>query len=253
MHRYLPELVALPMLPFLIAQGRHTRKVTPRLPEAGGPVEGIAGGTQGGLPLRLLTVGESPVAGVGVSTHEQAISGQLALALANRLQRPVAWRACGRNGATAREALESFIREIPAEPVDIVLIAFGVNDTTAFNPAARWTRDLDEVLQTLARRCQPKLVLLSGLPPVAHFPALPQPLRFVMGLKASVLDHAAKELAATREAVCYVPLALDTHDMAMMASDGYHPSEKGCTAWAELLAEAALAHSTTICPGAKRV
>lgn len=253
MRRYLPELVALPMLPFLIVQGRHTRKVTPRLPEAGGPVEGIAGGAHAGGPLRLLTVGESPVAGVGVSTHEQAISGQLAIALANRLQRPVAWRACGKNGVTAREALESFILAIPEEPVDIALVAFGVNDTTAFSPAGRWTRDLGEVLQAIAHRCQPKLVLLSGVPPVAHFPALPQPLRWVMGLKAAVLDHAATELAGMHEAVCHVPLALDTRDRTMMASDGYHPSEKGCTAWAQLLADAAVPRFTTICSNASRV
>lgn len=53
MRRYLPELVALPMLPFLIKQVRHTRKATLRLPEAGGPVEGIAGGAYGGGPLRM--------------------------------------------------------------------------------------------------------------------------------------------------------------------------------------------------------
>lgn len=253
MRRYLPELVALPMLPFLIVQGRHTRKMTPRLPEAAGPVEGIAGGSLAGKPLRLLTVGESPVAGVGVCTHEQAISGQLALALAARLQRPVVWRACGRNGVTAREALDTFILAIPEEPVDIALIAFGVNDTTAFSPAGRWTRDLGEVLHAISRRCQPKLVLLSGVPPVAHFPALPQPLRWVMGLKASVLDHAAKELADTCEAVCHVPLALDTRDRTMMASDGYHPSEKGCTAWAQLLADAAVPRFTTICSNTSRV
>ncbi|MGB6055948.1 MAG: SGNH/GDSL hydrolase family protein, partial [Burkholderiaceae bacterium] len=37
MRRYLPELIALPLLPLLVAQGRRTRRVTPRLPEAGGP------------------------------------------------------------------------------------------------------------------------------------------------------------------------------------------------------------------------
>lgn len=253
MRRYLPELVALPMLPFLIAQGRHTRKVTPRLPEASGPVEGMAGHSHAGLALTLLAVGESPVAGVGVSTHEQAISGQLAKVLASRLQRPVSWRACGKNGVTAREALDSFLLAIPEAPVDVALVAFGVNDTTAFNSVGRWRRDLGEVLQVVARRCEPTLVLLSGVPPMAHFPALPQPLRWVMGMKASVLDHAAKELANAHEAVCHVPLALDTGDRTMMASDGYHPSEKGCEVWAALLADAAIPHLNKHCSNASRM
>jgi lysophospholipase L1-like esterase len=241
MRRYLPELVALPMLPFLIAQGRRTRRMTPRLPEAAGPVEGVAGASQSGTPLSLVTLGESPVAGVGVSTHEEAITGQLAQALAARMQRPVSWRACGKNGVTAREALEQVIPLIPERQVDIALVAFGVNDTTAFRPVSRWRRDLRDVLQALEQRCRPGVILLSGVPPVAHFPALPQPLRWVMGLKAGVLDLAARELASAHAHIRYVPLALDTGDPSMMASDGYHPSAKGCTAWAEVLAKAGAA------------
>lgn len=239
MRRYLPELVALPILPFLIAQGKRTRRITPRLPEAGGPSEGIAGAAIQARPLSLLTLGESPVAGVGVDTHEEAITGQLAQALSTRMSRPVHWRARGKNGVTAGEALELIVPTIPGDPVDIALVAFGVNDTTAFRPVSRWRRDLHEVLQALDRRCRPGLILLSGVPPVAHFPALPQPLRWVMGLKAATLDHAARELAPQHARTCYVPLVLDTRDRAMMASDGYHPSAKGCAAWAQLLAAAA--------------
>lgn len=239
MRRFLPELVALPLLPFLIVQGRHARRVTPRLPDAAGPACGIAGGNHDGLPLSLLALGESPVAGVGVDTHEQAITGRLAVALAQRLQRPVSWRACGKNGVTAREALEQVMPHVPATPVDIALVAFGVNDTTAFRPVSRWRDDLREVLTALEARCEPKLVLLSGVPPIAHFPALPQPLRWVMGLKANMLDIAARELAPQMRCTLHVPLSLDTHDLAMMASDGYHPSALGCAAWAQVLAEAA--------------
>lgn len=253
MRRYLPELVALPMLPFLIAQGRHARRVTPRLPEADGPQEGVAGQSHDRPPLSLLAVGESPVAGVGVSTHAQGISGQLARALAERLERPVRWRACGKNGVTVREALEMLIPAIPDGPVDIALVAFGVNDTTAFSSVSRWTRDLREVLQAIEQRCRPGLVLLSGVPPIAHFPALPQPLRWVMGLKAAELDRAAMALASAHTRIRFLPLVLETRDRTMMASDGYHPSEKGCAAWAELLAEAALQHDPSICSPASRV
>lgn len=237
MRRFLPELIALPMLPFLVAQGRHARRVTPRLPEATGPASGIAGERHGGAPLSLLTVGESPVAGVGVATHEEAITGQLAHALAARLLRPVCWRACGKNGVTVREALERVIPSVPRMPVDVALVAFGVNDTTAFRPVSSWGRDLSAVLDALEVQCQPKLILLSGVPPLAHFPALPQPLRWVMGLKAQTLDVAAQALATKRAHTVHVPLALDTRDVTMMASDGYHPSAKGCAAWAGLLSE----------------
>jgi lysophospholipase L1-like esterase len=237
MRRFLPELVALPMLPFLVAQGRRTRRITPRLPEAAGPSAGTAGHACAAPPLSLLTIGESPVAGVGVTTHEEAITGQLAQALAVRMKRPVAWRACGKNGITVREALERLVPLLPQQHVDVALVAFGVNDSTAFHSAARWRADLRKLLEAVERRCAPRLILLSGVPPLAHFPALPQPLRWVMGLKAQVLDAVARDLASTLPRTRYVALALDTGDAAMMASDGYHPSAKGCAAWAKLLAD----------------
>lgn len=238
MRRYLPELIALPLLPFLVAQGRYTRRVTPRLPEAAGPATGVAGGSHRGEALSLLAVGESPVAGVGVDTHQDAITGQLASTLAKRLSCPVVWRACGKNGVTAREALEQVVPGIPRLPVDIALVAFGVNDTTAFRPLARWREDLREVLAAIDACCTPRLILLSGVPPLARFPALPQPLRWVMGMKAQALDAVACELALQTPRTTYVPLELDTGDVTMMAHDGYHPSAKGCTAWAQLLTDA---------------
>jgi lysophospholipase L1-like esterase len=238
MRRYLPELIAFPLLPFLIAQGRRTRRITPRLPEAAGPVSGVAGTHHRGQALSILTLGESPVAGVGVATHEEAITGQFALALSHRLQRPVEWRACGKNGVTAREALEQVLPDVPREPVDIALVAFGVNDTTAFRTVSAWRSDLLKVLTALEARCTPRLVLVSGVPPVSLFPALPQPLRWVLGMKASALDVAVRELVPMLPRAAYVPLALNPRDRGMMAEDGYHPSAIGCKAWAEVLAEA---------------
>ncbi|HYD78893.1 MAG TPA: SGNH/GDSL hydrolase family protein [Paucimonas sp.] len=237
MRHLLPELVALPLYPLLLAQGRRTRRITPRLPEAVAPYDGIAGAQHAGAPLSLLTVGESPVAGVGVGTHEEAITGQFALALARHVRRPVAWRACGKNGVTVRQAIEQVLPEVPPQSVDIALVAFGVNDTTAFHSVARWRNDLRALLRALDERCQPRAILLSGVPPVGAFPALPQPLRWVMGMKARALDRAARELARDMPRTHYVALALDTSDRDMMASDGYHPSHKGCAAWAALLAE----------------
>ncbi|RJF97191.1 SGNH/GDSL hydrolase family protein [Noviherbaspirillum saxi] len=237
MRHYLPELLAFTILPFLIVQGRRTRRRTPRLPEAGGPVQGIAGAERDGAPLSLLAIGESPVAGVGVGTHEDAITGQLASALSRRLARPVHWHACGKNGATVAQGLEQLVPTIPAAKVDLVLVAFGVNDTTAFHSPTRWRADLRKLLIAIEARCSPALTIVSGVPQMAHFPALPQPLRHVMGIKASTLDTVARALVATRPHTLHVPLELNVRDRSLMASDGYHPSAAGCTAWAALLAE----------------
>lgn len=243
MRRFYPELIALPLLPLLMLQGKHTRRVTPRLPEAGGPSSGIVGVTHRGTVFNLLALGESPVAGIGVATHDEAITGQLAHALSAMLQCPVSWRAHGKNGVTASEALKQVMPHIPEVPVDLALVAFGVNDTSSFRPVRRWRSDLLQLLAALDARCAPRQILLSGVPPVADFPALPQPLRWVLGLKAQALDLAAREVAAGMPHVLYVPLALNTQDRSMMARDGYHPSATGCAAWAQLLARAYVTHA----------
>jgi lysophospholipase L1-like esterase len=250
MRDYLPELIALLLMPILLVQGRRTRSLTPRLPAARGPTCGTSGTASTRPALKLLVLGESPAAGVGVRTHQEAITGQLANALAARLKRQVAWQAVGGNGLTVREALDQLLPVIAPDSIDLVLVAFGVNDTVAFRPAARWRADLAALLDALEARCHPHLVLLSGVPPIGRFPALPQPLRWVLGLKASTLDRSAQKLGQSRPGVLYVPLALDGRASGFMAHDGYHPSAAGCAAWAEMLAMAYCSRPCPKCPPA---
>lgn len=249
MRRWLPELVALPLLPLLTVQGRRVRRLTPRLPEAAGPDNGLCGAHHGSVALRLLAVGESPVAGVGVGTHEEAIAAALANALSQQLARPVSWRACGLNGVTVAQAQTRLLPLVPAEPVDLLLVAFGVNDSTSFQSSDRWQGDLARLLQALQERCGPRLTLLSGVPPMGHFLSLPQPLRWVLGMKAAALDRAAATMAAATPGVLHVPMRPDTLAPGLMASDNYHPSAAGCTVWGLELARAAASSPFLAPPG----
>ncbi|GGC94815.1 SGNH/GDSL hydrolase family protein [Undibacterium terreum] len=240
---YLPELLAVPLYPLLYLQGKYVRKVTPRLPEAAGEANGIASSASPSPgdqpPLRLLGIGESPVAGVGVTLLEQAITAQFAQALAAQQQHPVQWQALGKNGADLAQALELMVPQLSAYApgVDIVLIAFGVNDTTSFRSARRYRSEMTQLICAVRDRLAPVRIILSGVPPMHAMPALPQPLRFVLGSKARVLDSVSRELAADFANVHYVAMGLDTDDAALMAEDGYHPSEKGARSWGQYLAE----------------
>lgn len=241
MWNLLPELIALPLLPLLLVQGRRMRARTPRLPEAGGERHGVQAGHAGAAPLRLLSVGESPVAGVGVARQDEAITAQFACELAAATSRPVQWRAFGRNGATVRDALAELVAQVPQEPVDVLLVAFGVNDAVAFRRVGAWQEDVLALLDQLRQRCQPGLVLVSGVPPMQEFPTLPHPLRWVMGLKAAALDRGLQALARRHGWLHHVPIVLGTrHDATLTAEDGYHPSAHGCRIWAGLLADAYL-------------
>lgn len=71
----MPYRVALAVgLPILWWQGRRVKRDTPRLPEAAGARVGVSGA---GQPLRVLILGDSAAAGVGVSHQDQALLGQI--------------------------------------------------------------------------------------------------------------------------------------------------------------------------------
>jgi lysophospholipase L1-like esterase len=249
MRRWLPELLALPLLPWLYAQGKRTRRITPRLPEADGAREGLCtpAGVGNTVPIVLIAIGESPVAGVGVERQEQAITAQFAQELAIALKRPVQWRAFGKNGATVADANRDVLPQLAqfaapqTQELRIVLIAFGVNDSTAFHSSSRYRRDLEVLACTLQQQLTPALLLISGAPPLHLFPALPQPLRHVLGMKAAALSRAAQQLATELPQAIYVPVRSDARERSLMAHDGYHPSAAGARLWAQQLAQATIA------------
>lgn len=223
-------LLALPMA---LPQALWVRRTALRLPPAAGVQRGLAGSEFCGEPLRLLLIGESTVAGVGVAEQGEALAGQLGAALAQRLQRPVAWRACGENGITAAQACERLLPAALGEPADLALLVFGVNDSTALSSLVAWDRALRGLNQALvAQGCR---VAFSGVPPMQHFTALPWLLRRLLGARAALLDahllQLSAELAASHHPL-QVQLAADH-----LARDGYHPSALGYQLWAQGLAE----------------
>ncbi|MFZ6741670.1 SGNH/GDSL hydrolase family protein [Undibacterium sp. JH2W] len=241
---YLPELVAAPLYPLLAWQGRRTRAVTPRLPEASDLAYGVCVSASAPVDkLRVLGIGESPVAGVGVANYEEAITAQLANALAGKLYATVEWQALGQNGARlswARQALAAFRQTLAqASPAwDVILLAFGVNDTTSFCSARSYRAELQSLLDELQTMLGPAgFVILAGVPPMQVFPALPSPLRQILGMKARVLDQINRDMAASRQQVLHLPFTAKLQDARQMAEDGYHPSALGVSIWAQELAK----------------
>lgn len=230
---------SLALLPVLVVQGRRVRRDTPRVPEAPGPREGVADGA--GAPLRLLVVGESTAAGVGAASHDEAVTGQTARVLAARTGRAVAWRVLGRNGATARTVRTDLLEPAEGVRADVAVVALGVNDTLRFHAPGRWRRDLAALIAALRERCGAVPIVLAGVPPVGRFPALPQPLRATLGLRAALLDHTAARLAGDTKGVVHVPIpALDDRPVdAYFCADRFHPGPLGYAAWGAALAAAA--------------
>lgn len=239
----MPEIARTLLAPVLLVQGRRMFKTMPRLR----PPDGAPTGTVGdGPPLRLLVVGDSAAAGYGAETLDAALPGQLAGRLAGLgTGRRVTWSMFARFGSTAART-RAFVRKQNAFDVDLAVLSIGINDLIGGASMDAWMADVQALTADLHERFGRPVVVASGLPPIGGFPALPQPMRWVMGRQRDRWDAALHAWADATERVAYVPTGF-TDDGPylegevtvgeMMAADGFHPGPKIYAEWARRVVE----------------
>lgn len=244
MNRHLATILTPPLLPVLLLQGYWLRRTTPRLPDAAGPLTGRVVGA--GEPLRLIALGESTVAGVGARTHETGLAGQLAVALSEYAGRSVEWTVIARSGINARQCRVELVPKLAGLRADVVMIALGVNDAIEFHTARRWASDVKALIKDIRLQVGDPLVLWSGVPPLNFFPALPEPLSFVLGARSAALERASVEMVGELERVLYVSFQMERErSRDLFCADGFHPSELGYSEWAKQLAQPCAKHVQT--------
>lgn len=236
--RQLLASLSLAIAPIALRQGRQLRQNALRLAEAPGE---RADQLPGSAPvLRLLAVGESPLAGVGLDHPNQTVAARLAELIQQRSHQAVRWQILARGGLTAAALRTKLLPDLDPGAVDLILIGLGVNDSLALRSARRWRADLQGLIEALRARTGPAPVLLAGVPDMQRFPLLPFPLSVLLGARSRLLDHTAAGLAGPRSDIGHVPMELDARSSALFCEDGFHPNAAGHARWAEQLAAAAL-------------
>ena len=210
----------LVLSPLLVLQALQTRARLPRLPEADGERHGSVGR---GPRLRLLITGDSSAAGVGVVSQREALAGQLTTLLAQDCGACIEWQLVARSGLTTAQTLHLLQRsELP--PFDLAVVVTGVNDVIDQVPSHRAVSARAALADWLRQSLAVRHVVFAPLPPVHHFPGLPQPLRWVAGSDARRHDSAMARWCETRGDVSRVPIDIQLN-RGVMASDGFHPGE----------------------------
>lgn len=232
--KYLVAGVAiLPFAPFLYIQGQITRWKVGLLPEAAEP----CGETSSeGLPANLLVIGESTVAGLGARTHEFALGGQFAQSLSKKIDRPVAWKAVGRNGVTARRTIDELWPLVPDGAFDYVLLGIGGNDVMKLSSPKKWRRDMLELIG-LVRASYPRaIIFITNCPMIGYSPILPQPIKGILWELSKMHNANIKEFTTDMERVFYYPQPVEVEWDGFWA-DGIHPSEQGYRDWASAMVD----------------
>ncbi|PWN07322.1 SGNH/GDSL hydrolase family protein [Rhodohalobacter mucosus] len=222
-------LIDLLLAPVYFYQGKFVRDHIVMLPEPEGERKGIIGS---GKQISLLVVGDSSAAGVGTSSQEEALLGNILTNLDDIFE--ISYCLLAKTGARTRHVITRLKRQ-PEKSYELAVTALGVNDVTAGLSQKEWISDQRELYGVLREKFRVEHILVSGLPPVSEFPALPQPLRWFLGRSARTFNTALEHLCE-EEGCHYIPPDDVNADVSMMASDGFHPGPGVYKAWGREIA-----------------
>ena len=248
--------------PVYLYQGRKIKRDTVRLPEPNGERHGSVQldhasnelAAQDKPALNIMIVGDSAAAGVGSETQQEALVGKLIPILQ---QQPAIhaqfsllnWSLQATTGHTSFDILRRlYIMPAPNEPIDVMILSVGVNDTTSSVAVDKWQQQIMDIIAIAQRKFGVRELVFLSLPPMAQMPAIPAPLSHFVGAKASILDSTLQQICANHSHVTYMatdfPRMIAEHSngspidiKVMFASDGFHPSSLMYGYWAQQVLE----------------
>ncbi len=228
------KVSTLLLLPALLIQGYRVKKNTPRLAEPVGERCGMI--VQGNRPLSVLILGDSAAAGVGVEHQSDALLGQLLKILSPDYQVHYCLEATtGHNSKQIINALDN----VAKQNFDVVISSVGVNDVTALKQPDQWLKLQQRLYQAVEERFHPQLLIISGVPPMNEFPALPFPLSWLFGQYSQKMNALLKNYVNTQANMRLIQYDLHEYreKKLKMAKDGFHPSKEIYQLWAEKIAK----------------
>lgn len=221
-------------------QGKKIRKTIPKLPEASGP-KGIVT-FNSGKKFRILCLGESTIAGIGVATHEEGFAGSLAKELSTRIEASILWTVLAKSGYTAKDVEQHLVPKID-QSYDLIVIGLGGNDAFKLNSPMRWKTDVQMLINSIRIKNPLTPLAFTNMPAIKHFPAFTWTIRTVIGGRCELLRQALVKVVDRNENVYFSSEAIDMivwaarynvqEDPSAFFSDGVHPSMLTYQVWAK--------------------
>lgn len=220
--------------PVLIPLAIYVRKITLRMPEAKGKRSGNSGNSRS-ITNKLTFIGESPVTGVGVATLEKGLVAITAEHLSKKMNCNINWQAVGKNGINISGCIDSLVAKIDKGTTDYLVICLGVNDTKDLTRISVWEKEITRLIDNIKSTSSCEIFFL-GVPDMSYFPALPNPLGFLLGYRARILNLITVNHPYNGQLYQFIPSCLN-FNADFLAKDGFHPSEKGCDKMGKIIAQ----------------
>ncbi len=232
-------LLALPLLPILVFQGKKIRKKVPKLPEAKSPEGFVDLGFD--ETTTVLFLGESTVAGVGVSTHEQGFAGSASRELGRLYHQNIKWKVVARSGYTVRMVRRKLMRHIGDFEPNLIILGLGGNDAFKLHSPWKWRFEISKLIRALKSVYPEASIAFTNMPPIKEFPAFTKSIKFVVGNLVEILGIELDTILREFKNVVYFSTVLELKDWIHLLvndqtpedffSDGVHPSKLTYQIW----------------------
>ncbi|WP_196139005.1 SGNH/GDSL hydrolase family protein [Aliikangiella sp. G2MR2-5] len=238
---WLRSLYFLILSPWMLIQAVYVRIRTPRLPEPEGTR--IFNPDGEGSSVRIIIVGDSAAAGVGVKVLSSALPGAISAAFEPQT---IGWALLASSGLTTKKTIQYLKQESTLladeevfyrlqgekEKNSCILVSLGVNDVIGWCSQKRWARFQAALVNELNRKFSPTRIGLTLIPPLERFPALTWPLSWYLGVRAQNFNKVLERIVSQDEKLFLIKPNLEAN-FEHFASDGFHPGEKGYQLWAD--------------------
>lgn len=213
-----------PVLPFLIYQAYNVRKKWPT-PKAQSEFIKLGNGSR-----KLLVLGESTAAGVGASSEESTLAGNIYRLFGE----DCSVTNMGKNGIRAGQILPFFSEKLKAEKTqtDGIFLFLGANDCFRLTNPTDYHRSLLQLIRSLELDFNPTWIYLADIPPVHLFPAFPPMLQSYLKSQREFLREEMKQIAHGNPKIIFDELILNLKP-DFFCEDLVHPSDFGYRAIAE--------------------
>ncbi len=217
------------LFPVYAWEGAKARRRIERMPPPPGPLVGAVGAeletARQSADMKVLVLGDSSAAGVGVDTVGEALGARLAERLFAATGLTVFWRMAGSNSAVSADVRDFIVPNVARDTFTHVVLMIGTNDAKNFHGGRRFKRSFGTLLYAIRARWPEARIVWSPPVDMLRVPALPRRLAYVLELRARVIRRIGARLCQERGAVASI--TLPRVEPLGFSRDGFHASAAG--------------------------
>lgn len=240
-HYFLYLLKSVPLLPIIYFQGKKIKNEIHFLPEAKNPEGSV--NINSDKNLKILFIGESSFAGVGVENHKNGFAGHFAKHFGEKFQYNIDWKVYAKTGYNVGKIQRRIIPTITENACDLLVIGIGGNDTFEFVQPKVWRKSVRHLIDDLQKKFPETPILFAQLPTIEVFPAFTKQMKFVLGNHKDLLAFHLHKTVLGNKNIYFPAQKINVKEWlgnlkegqtaSEFFSDGIHPSELCYDWWAK--------------------